>query len=91
MTVVFGEQIRKLEDQGLVRLTKDHLEVTYPKGWLYQDNISKAFYTEQNYRLPQPSPTNTQILKFLKKDIGHLPQVRPLDVANINQNLEVQL
>jgi oxygen-independent coproporphyrinogen-3 oxidase len=78
MAVVFGGELKKLEEQGLVRLSDKYLEVTYPKGWLYQDNISKAFYTPENYRLPQPSPTNTAILRFLKQDIGHLrPPTHP--------------
>lgn len=67
MTVVYGDVIKDLEEKGLVRLTEDALEVTYPKGWYYVDNISKAFYTEDNYRLPQPAPTSTKILKWLKK------------------------
>jgi oxygen-independent coproporphyrinogen III oxidase len=79
MSVVFGEEIKKLEQDGLVRLTPEYLEVTYPKGWLYQDNISKAFYTEENHRLPQPSPTNTAILKFLKNNIGHLRPPTQID------------
>jgi len=66
-TQVFGRQIKELEEQGLVKLTDEALEVTYPKGWSYMDNISKAFYSDLNYRMPQPSPTNTNILKFLKR------------------------
>jgi oxygen-independent coproporphyrinogen III oxidase len=77
MTIPFGRTIERLEQQGLVELTDEHLQVTYPKGWLYQDNISKAFYTKDNYRLPQPSPNNTRILKFLKPNLGHRSMSQP--------------
>lgn len=63
---VYHEPIRKLIEQGLVRLTEDALEVTYPKGWYYMDNISKAFYSPANYRMPQPAPTNTALLQFIR-------------------------
>lgn len=62
---VFKQQITDLEDKGLVHLTESALEVTYPKGWYYIDNISKAFYSPSNYKMPQPSLTNKNVLKYL--------------------------
>jgi len=67
MMQIFGEQIKTLEQRGLIEMSEDALQVTFPKGWYYMDNISKAFYTPFNYRLPQPSPMNTNILKYLKR------------------------
>ncbi len=61
----FEKEINKLVEQGLVELTGDALIVTFPKGWKYIDNISKAFYSKRNYRLPQPAPTNTNLIKYL--------------------------
>lgn len=61
----FRKEIDILVDQGLVELTEDKLMVTFPKGWKYIDNISKMFYSENNYRLPQPAPTNTNLIKYL--------------------------
>jgi oxygen-independent coproporphyrinogen-3 oxidase len=71
MTVPFGPAIERLIEQGLVTLSDEHIQVTYPKGWLYQDNISKAFYTAANHRLPQPSPNNSRILQYLRPDMSH--------------------
>lgn len=68
MEEAYGDIIRKLEEQGLVHLTEDALEVTYPKGWYYSDNISKAFYSKDNYRIPQPAVDNITILKYLKEN-----------------------
>lgn len=65
---IYGDKIEQLKEWGLVKLNDDSLEVTFPKGWQYIDNISKAFFTVENYRLPQPAPTNTEILKYLKQD-----------------------
>ena len=61
----FKKEIDILIEQGLVELTEERLVVTFPKGWKYIDNISKMFYSENNYRLPQPAPTNTNIIKYL--------------------------
>ncbi len=67
MEEVFGDVIKTLEQQGLVRMTEEALEVTYPKGWYYSDNISKAFYTKKNYRIPQPAVDNITVLKYLNE------------------------
>ena len=80
LAVVFADALRRLEDQGLVRLTETMLEVTYPKGWYYIDNISKAFFTPANRRMPQPSPTNTVLLRFLK---GDLDQREPVHANHV--------
>jgi oxygen-independent coproporphyrinogen-3 oxidase len=62
----FAEIIAGLEEKELVRLTDEALEVREPKGWLYLDNISKAFYSEKYRRHPQPIGSN--ISKWLSKD-----------------------
>ncbi|MFX4291767.1 coproporphyrinogen-III oxidase family protein [Streptomyces bohaiensis] len=64
----FTEKIDDLVAKGLLTVTEDTLQVTYPKGWHYIDNISKTFYSEANHRLPQPSSASTEILNW---------QVRP--------------
>lgn len=61
---VFKEKIDGLIEKGLVTLTDEALQVTFPKGWFYIDNICKTFYSEANYRLPQPSPASTEVLKW---------------------------
>jgi oxygen-independent coproporphyrinogen-3 oxidase len=61
---VFPEQIDFLVREGLVTLDDEALQVTYPKGWYYIDNISKTFYSEANWRLPQPSTRSTEILRW---------------------------
>jgi oxygen-independent coproporphyrinogen III oxidase len=68
---VFPEQIEKLEQQGLVKVDDETFEVSYPKGWHYMDNVSKTFYSEANYKLPQPTPMNTNILKWLRGSQGY--------------------
>jgi len=65
MMEVYGRQIKQLEDWGLVTMTPHNLEVTYPKGWYYSDNVSKMFYTKDNYGLPQPAVGDTKILQYL--------------------------
>jgi oxygen-independent coproporphyrinogen-3 oxidase len=66
---VFKTEIDGLIDKELVTLTADAIQVTYPKGWYYIDNICKTFYSDANYRLPQPSPASTEILKWqIKRD-----------------------
>nr|VFJ46114.1 MAG: oxygen-independent coproporphyrinogen-3 oxidase [Candidatus Kentron sp. DK] len=67
MYEVFREQIDWLVEKKLVQLTNEALEVTFPRGWFYIDNISKKFYTKPNYRLPQPSPSSTDILRWRKR------------------------
>jgi oxygen-independent coproporphyrinogen-3 oxidase len=67
MQQVYAKEIKQLEEWGLVKLTKEALQVTYPKGWYYIDNISKMFYTPTNYKKPQPQITNTHFLTYLKK------------------------
>lgn len=64
---VFREQIDWLVERELVELTDETLQVTFPKGWFYIDNISKKFYSKQNYRLPQPSPSSTDVLRWRRQ------------------------
>ncbi|MGH3900174.1 MAG: coproporphyrinogen-III oxidase family protein [Pseudonocardiaceae bacterium] len=61
---VFRDKIDSLIAKELVFLTDDAIQVTYPKGWFYIDNICKTFYSPRNYRLPQPSPASTEILNW---------------------------
>jgi oxygen-independent coproporphyrinogen-3 oxidase len=65
---VFKDKIDDLIEKDLVTLTPDALQVNYKKGWFYIDNICKTFYSEANYRLPQPSPASTEILKWQIKE-----------------------
>jgi len=65
---VFGPTIRQLQDRGLVELRDDSIRVTYPKGWYYIDNISKAFYSPANRLMPQFTLTNTNILPYLRRE-----------------------
>ncbi len=67
MKQVFKDEIKQLEEWGLIEMKEDALEVTYPKGWYYIDNISKQFYTPANYRLPQSTLSNTNLLRYLKE------------------------
>jgi oxygen-independent coproporphyrinogen-3 oxidase len=67
MTKVFPDQIKQLTEWGLIEMQDDSLEVTYPKGWYYIDNISKKFYTPENYKLPQTTLTNTNVLRYMEK------------------------
>ena len=66
MMDVFKDKINQLIEWELVELTDEYIEVTFPKGWYYMENISKMFYSEANYRLPQPNATGTILLKLLK-------------------------
>lgn len=66
MMKVFGDKINTLVEQGLVTINDENIQVTYPKGWYYMENISKTFYTENNKGLPQPNSTSTILLKLLK-------------------------
>lgn len=66
MMQAFQKEIRQLEEWGLVTLDEEALQVTYPKGWYYIDNICKMFYTEHNHKLPQPLVTDTSFIKYLK-------------------------
>lgn len=50
---VYGQEIRLLKEQGLVRTEKDSLVVT-PEGKYYVDNISKTFYSPANRCRLQP-------------------------------------
>lgn len=61
---VFGDKIDDLVRKELVTLDDEALQVTYPKGWYYIDNICKTFYSAANYRLPQPSPASTEVLRW---------------------------
>jgi oxygen-independent coproporphyrinogen-3 oxidase len=67
MYEVFKPQIDDLVDKQLVELNEEALQVTYPKGWFYLNNISKAFYSESQYRLPQPDSTSTEYLIWKQK------------------------
>lgn len=61
---VFRDKIDDLIAKDLVFLTDEAIQVTFPKGWFYIDNICKTFYSEANYRLPQPSPASTEVLNW---------------------------
>jgi len=61
---VFKDTIDDLLEKELVILDDDALQVTFPKGWHYIDNICKAFYSEENRLLPQPSTVSTEILRW---------------------------
>jgi oxygen-independent coproporphyrinogen-3 oxidase len=50
---VFGPEVRKLEEQGLVKRNETGVEVT-KKGKYYVDNISKTFYSLANRCHLQP-------------------------------------
>jgi len=60
----FKDKIDLLVERGLLELTDEALCVTYPRGWHYIDNISKTFYSDANYRLPQPSSASSEILNW---------------------------
>lgn len=60
----FQEKIDRLIALDLVTLTDDAIQVNYPRGWFYIDNICKTFYSDANYRLPQPSPASTEVLNW---------------------------
>jgi oxygen-independent coproporphyrinogen-3 oxidase len=74
----FTEQIDDLIAKDLVFLTDEAIQVTYPRGWFYIDNICKTFYSDANYRLPQPSPASTEILSW---QVGADPTRKALTVA----------
>lgn len=63
----FKDKIDDLIGKGLLELTADELQVTYPRGWHYIDNISKTFYSDANRGLPQPSSASTEILNWQVK------------------------
>lgn len=60
----FPDEIDRLVRDGLLTVDQHAIQVTYPKGWYYIDNVSKTFYSPRNYRLPQPSPASTEVLKW---------------------------
>ena len=64
---IFKNKIEHLVSQGLLELTDDYLKVTFPKGWYYMENISKEFYTEDSYHLPQPTARSKSLLDIMKK------------------------
>jgi oxygen-independent coproporphyrinogen-3 oxidase len=64
----FRDEINSLIAKGLVTLDDEAIQVNYPKGWFYIDNISKTFYSPENYRLPQPSPASTEIIKWQQRE-----------------------
>lgn len=64
MYEVFKDKIDHLIDLELVTIDEDSIQVTYPKGWYYIDNISKTFYSPDNYKLPQPSPASTEVVRW---------------------------
>jgi oxygen-independent coproporphyrinogen-3 oxidase len=61
---VFHDEIDSLLEKGLVTLDDEALQLTYPRGWHYIDNVCKAFYSEANRRLPQPSTVSTELLRW---------------------------
>jgi oxygen-independent coproporphyrinogen III oxidase len=65
---IFKDKIDDLIDKDLVSLTDEALQVKFKKGWFYIDNICKTFYSDANYRLPQPSPASTEVLKWQLKN-----------------------
>lgn len=67
MRQVYEEEIKKLEGWGLIKMSDESLQVTYPKGWYYIDNVNKTFYTPANYMMPQTTLSNTTVLKYMKK------------------------
>jgi oxygen-independent coproporphyrinogen-3 oxidase len=67
MYEVFKDKIDLLIERGLVELTDEALQVTFPKGWFYIDNVCKTFYSERNHRLPQPSPQSTDFLRWRRR------------------------
>lgn len=67
MMDVFADKIKLLQDRGLVILNNEYIQVTYPKGWYYMENISKTFYTDKNKFLPQPNSISTVLLDLLSK------------------------
>lgn len=60
----FKDKCDDLVAKGLLSVTDEALQVTYPKGWYYIDNICKTFYSDANYRLPQPTSASTEILNW---------------------------
>ena len=44
---IYGDVLKKLQNWGLITVTSSHVKVN-EKGKIYIDNISKAFYTENN-------------------------------------------
>jgi len=50
---IFGEQFKKLEHYKLIEFEGSKMKLT-DKGWLYVDNVSKAFYTEDQLMTPHP-------------------------------------
>jgi oxygen-independent coproporphyrinogen-3 oxidase len=67
LTEAFPSEVDWLTSEGLVEIDDEAIQVTYPKGWFYIDNVCKTFYSPDNYRLPQPSPASTEILKWQVK------------------------
>lgn len=49
---VYGDVLKKLENLGLVSIDDSHIKLT-EKGTIYVDNVSKAFYTQNNVGKPQ--------------------------------------
>jgi oxygen-independent coproporphyrinogen-3 oxidase len=65
MIEAFPAEIGWLLREGLATLDDEAVALTYPKGWFYMDNISKAFYSPANKKLPQPTSSSTEILHWL--------------------------
>lgn len=57
----FPQAIDHLTKHGLITLDSDALTVT-PRGVHHLDNVSKAFFNAENYRLPQPYKPDLQLL-----------------------------
>jgi oxygen-independent coproporphyrinogen-3 oxidase len=58
---VFGNQLAQLKAWGLLEESDEAVYVS-ELGRLYVDNISKAFYNQANYRIPQPLEPELQLL-----------------------------
>ena len=67
MNAIYKKQLDQLIEWDLIEMDDDSITVTYPKGWYYIDNINKTFYSKANYRMPQTTLSNTNILHYLKK------------------------
>jgi oxygen-independent coproporphyrinogen III oxidase len=57
----FGRSLQRMDEFGLGAVEGDHLQVSR-KGVHYMDNISKLFYNEENFRLPQPYKPALQMM-----------------------------
>lgn len=68
----FGKKIKKLEQLGWLKDTKDRIKVT-KEGLYYIDNISKFFYTAKNKNQGQPWLKN--LYTFTPKNFYKKPRI----------------